>query len=73
MSSQSGGALFRTNLSVIGLGVLLMVSLFDVAVHLVGLGWFAGPLNPYTIANDLVIVLGIAYGAVSLFARTFVG
>jgi hypothetical protein len=56
MRTQSAGGRFRTNLSVIGLGVLLMASLFDVAIHLMGLGWFAGSLSPYTIAADLVIV-----------------
>jgi hypothetical protein len=48
-------------------GILLMASAFDVAVHLIGLGWFTGSLSPYTVAVDLVIVLGIIAGGASLF------
>jgi hypothetical protein len=55
------------NLIVIGLAILLMASASDVAIHLIGLGWFAGSLSAYTVVVDLVIVSGVIAGAVSLF------
>jgi lysylphosphatidylglycerol synthetase-like protein (DUF2156 family) len=51
----------------LALVILCILSVFDIAIHLIGLGWFGVSLNNCAIAVDLVVALGVLVGMVSLF------
>ena len=46
---------------------MCIVSILDVAVHLIGIGWFGSSLSSCAVGVDLIIASGVMVGTVSLF------